>query len=401
MMDAKTIKSALEQLETERGIPKEKIVETIQEALAAAYKKDYGKKGQIIKAEFDLPSGQVKFYQIKIVVDESMLKKEDEEEAAPLEERASSNEVGREEDILEETEETRKIRFNPERHILLEEARKIKKKSEPDDELIFPLETKEDYGRIATQTAKQVIIQKLREAERDSIFSEFKGREGEIVSGLVQRIEGWNIFIDLGRATAVLPKDGQVRGEYYRLNERIKALLVSIQQEPRGAVIYLSRSHPHFVIKLFEIEVPEIINGAVEIKAVAREAGSRTKIAVLSNEEGIDPIGSTVGQKGIRVNTIISELGGEKIDIAEWSDEPAVFIANALSPAKILNVETNEKTREAVVTVAEDQLSLAIGRTGQNVRLAAKLTGWKLDIRSRAGKSVAKTNDEGEILEEE
>ncbi|KKS16137.1 MAG: NusA antitermination factor [Parcubacteria group bacterium GW2011_GWB1_41_6] len=386
MMDAKTIKSALEQLETERGIPKEKIVETIQEALAAAYKKDYGKKGQIIKAEFDLPSGQVKFYQIKIVVDESMLKKEDEEE---------------EEDILEETEETRKIRFNPERHILLEEARKIKKKSEPDDELIFPLETKEDYGRIATQTAKQVIIQKLREAERDSIFSEFKGREGEIVSGLVQRIEGWNIFIDLGRATAVLPKDGQVRGEYYRLNERIKALLVSIQQEPRGAVIYLSRSHPHFVIKLFEIEVPEIINGAVEIKAVAREAGSRTKIAVLSNEEGIDPIGSTVGQKGIRVNTIISELGGEKIDIAEWSDEPAVFIANALSPAKILNVETNEKTREAVVTVAEDQLSLAIGRTGQNVRLAAKLTGWKLDIRSRAGKSVAKTNDEGEILEEE
>ncbi|MEK9209427.1 MAG: transcription termination factor NusA [Patescibacteria group bacterium] len=394
-MDAKTMKSALEQLETERGIPKEKIMETIQEALAAAYKKDYGKKGQIIKAEFDLPSGQVKFYQIKIVVDESTLKKDDEEEAAPLEERSSLNEVER-----EETEETRKIRFNPERHILLEEARKIKKKAEPEDELVFPLEAKEDYGRIATQTAKQVIIQKLREAERESIFGEFKGKEGEIVSGLVQRIEGRNIFIDLGRATAVLPKEGQVRGEYYRLNERIKAVLVSIQQESRGAVIYLSRSHPRFVIKLFEIEVPEIANGAVEIKAVAREAGSRTKIAVFSNEEGVDPIGSSVGQKGVRVNTVISELGGEKIDIAEWSGDSAIFIANALSPAKIINVETNEKTREAIVTVAEDQLSLAIGRTGQNVRLAAKLTGWKLDIRSRAGKSVAKTNDEGEILEE-
>ncbi len=389
------MKSALEQLETERGIPKEKIMETIQEALAAAYKKDYGKKGQIIKAEFDLPSGQVKFYQIKIVVDESTLKKDDEEEAAPLEERSSLNEVER-----EETEETRKIRFNPERHILLEEARKIKKKAEPEDELVFPLEAKEDYGRIATQTAKQVIIQKLREAERESIFGEFKGKEGEIVSGLVQRIEGRNIFIDLGRATAVLPKEGQVRGEYYRLNERIKAVLVSIQQESRGAVIYLSRSHPRFVIKLFEIEVPEIANGAVEIKAVAREAGSRTKIAVFSNEEGVDPIGSSVGQKGVRVNTVISELGGEKIDIAEWSGDSAIFIANALSPAKIINVETNEKTREAIVTVAEDQLSLAIGRTGQNVRLAAKLTGWKLDIRSRAGKSVAKTNDEGEILEE-
>ena len=389
------MKSALEQLESERGIPKEKIMETIQEALAAAYKKDYGKKGQIIKAEFDLPSGQVKFYQIKIVVDESTLKKDDEEEAAPLEERSSLNEVER-----EETEETRKIRFNPERHILLEEARKIKKKAEPEDELVFPLEAKEDYGRIATQTAKQVIIQKLREAERESIFGEFKGKEGEIVSGLVQRIEGRNIFIDLGRATAVLPKEGQVRGEYYRLNERIKAVLVSIQQESRGAVIYLSRSHPRFVIKLFEIEVPEIANGAVEIKAVAREAGSRTKIAVFSNEEGVDPIGSSVGQKGVRVNTVISELGGEKIDIAEWSGDSAIFIANALSPAKIINVETNEKTREAIVTVAEDQLSLAIGRTGQNVRLAAKLTGWKLDIRSRAGKSVAKTNDEGEILEE-
>lgn len=382
-MDLKLLKSALEQIEEEKGIPKEKIIETIQDALAAAYKKDYGKKGQIVRANFDIETGATTFSQIKIAVDESMLKPENEEEA----------------EMAEEDEDNKKIKFNPEHHIIIEEARKIKKGVQPNDELVFPLETKKDYGRIASQTAKQVIIQRIREAEKESIYSEFKNNQGEIINGIVQRIENGNVFIDLGRTTAILPRDEQIRGERYRIGERAKALLFLVEDTPKGINLFLSRSHPKFIAKLFEMEVPEITNGVVEIKNLAREAGSRSKIAVVSNQEGIDPIGSCVGQKGIRVNTIISELGGEKIDIIEWSPDTAQFISNALSPAKILDIEINEKTKEAKVMVEEDQLSLAIGKSGQNVRLAAKLTGWKLDIRSREGKSMAKATEEGEIAE--
>ncbi len=379
-MDLKSLQSALEQIEAERGIPKEKIIETIQDALAAAYKKDYGKKGQIIRADFDIKTGEAIFSQVKIAVDESMLIPEDEEE--------KENET---------EEEVKKVRFNPEHHIIIEEARKIKKNIQPGEELIFPLEKKGDYGRIASQTAKQVIIQRIREAEKESVYGEFKNRQGEIISGIVQRIENGNVFIDLGRAIAILPRDEQIKGERYRTGERIKALLFLVEETPRGINLFLSRSHPKLLAKLFEIEVPEISNGIVEIKSIAREVGSRSKIAVASNQESIDPVGSCVGQKGIRVGTIISELGGEKIDIIEWSEDQAQFISNALSPAKILDVEIKEKTKEAKVMVDEDQLSLAIGRAGQNVRLAAKLTGWKLDIRSREGKTVAKANEEGEV----
>lgn len=382
-MDLKLLKSALEQIEEEKGIPKEKIIETIQDAMAAAYKKDYGKKGQIVRANFDIETGATTFSQIKIAVDESMLKPEDEEET----------------EMAEEDEDNKKIKFNPEHHIIIEEARKIKKGVQPNDELVFPLETKKDYGRIASQTAKQVIIQRIREAEKESIYSEFKNNQGEIINGIVQRIENGNVFIDLGRTTAILPRDEQIRGERYRIGERAKALLFLVEDTPKGINLFLSRSHPKFIAKLFEMEVPEITNGVVEIKNLAREAGSRSKIAVVSNQEGIDPIGSCVGQKGIRVNTIISELGGEKIDIIEWSPDTAQFISNALSPAKILDIEINEKTKEAKVMVEEDQLSLAIGKSGQNVRLAAKLTGWKLDIRSREGKSMAKATEEGKIAE--
>ncbi len=397
-MDLRAFRSALEQLEAERGIPKQKIIETIGLALAAAYKRDYGKKGQIIKAEFDAETGKTNFSQIKIVVDESMLKEEEEEESAESPEDIQagphqSESLGGEGD----ENEPRKVRFNPERHIVIEEAKKIKKGIKPGEELVFPLETKEDYGRIAAQTAKQVIIQRIREAERESIFDEFKGKQGEIISGIVQRIEGGNVFLDLGRTTAILPREEQIRGERYRLGERVKALLFLAEQGPRGINLYLSRSHPRFLIKLFEMEVPEITNGAVEIKGVAREAGSRAKIAVSSNQEGIDPVGSCVGQKGVRVGTVISELGGEKIDIIEWAEEPNVFIANSLSPAKILEVEAKPKTKEAKIMVAEDQVSLAIGKGGQNVRLAAKLTGWKMDIRSRTGESIVKATEEGEV----
>jgi len=385
-MDLKSLQSSLEQIEIERGIPKEKIIETIQDALAAAYKKDYGKKGQIIKANFNLKTGEAVFSQIKIIVDESMLKQDTEEISDVKQQGEEISDINKQ-----------KIRFNPEHHIMVEEARKIKKDAQPGEELNFPLETKKDYGRIASQTAKQVIIQKIREAEKHSIYEEFKNRQGEIVSGIVQRIENSNVFIDLGRTIAILPKDEQIKGERYRIGERVKAFLFLVEESPRGINLFLSRSHPKLLSQLFKMEVPEISSGIVEIKNVAREAGSRSKIAVASNQEGIDPVGSCVGQKGIRVNTIISELGGEKIDIIEWSNDPAKFISNAISPAKVIDVEIKEKTKEAKVIVDEDQLSLAIGKAGQNVRLAAKLTGWKLDIRSREGKSVAKATEEGEV----
>ncbi|OGF69414.1 transcription termination factor NusA [Candidatus Giovannonibacteria bacterium RIFCSPLOWO2_02_FULL_45_14] len=398
-LDLKNFQSALEEVLTERGIPREKILETIEMALAAAYKKDYGKRGQIIKAKFNSTKGKAEFYQVKIVVDESLLKEEMEDggEETPT---FAESEVG-----VPTTEgvgidgEPKKVRFNPERHIMIKEAKKIKADVNAGDELIFPLETKEEYGRIAAQTAKQVIIQRIREAERESIYTEYASKQGDIVSGLVQRIEGKNVFMDLGRATALLPKEEQVRGERYRIGERIKAYLLLAEKNPRGPGLYLSRSHPKFVSELFKTEVPEIQSGVVEVRAIAREAGLRTKIAVSSKEDGVDPVGSLVGQKGIRVGTVISELGGEKIDIIEWRENPEEFIAKSLSPAKVLEVEISPERKEAQVKVAEDQLSLAIGKAGQNVRLAAKLTGYKIDIRSRTGETVASVSEEGEEIQ--
>lgn len=402
-MDLKIIHSSLEQLAEEKGISKEKILETIEMALAAAYKKDYGKKGQIVRAAFNPESGDVSFLQIKIVVDATMIKSEEEiaeEETAraSLEHEATADaekQRVREEDEDEREEgEIHKVRFNPERHIMLDEARGMKKDIMPGDELTFPLETHVQYGRIAAQTAKQVIIQRIREAEREAVYEEFKDRQGEIVSGIVQRIEGRSVFVDLGRTIAVLPPEEQVGFERYRMGERMKTLLLAVEHGPRGTSLYLSRSHPRLVTKLFEVEVPEIATGAVEIKAVAREAGSRSKVAVVSHQDGVDPVGSCVGQKGVRVSTVIGELGGEKIDIVEWDEDPARFIANAVSPAKALDVDVFPERKEARVLAAEDQLSLAIGKGGQNVRLAAKLTGWKIDIRSQAEESVAVSVDE-------
>jgi len=383
-MDLKALQAALQQLETEKGVSKDKIIATIEDALSAAYKKDFGKKSQIVHAKFNPESGEMSFVQAKYVVDESMLKTEDD-----------TGDENEEEEVKEG--EIKKIRFNPEHHIMLEEAKKIKKNAKAGDEITFPLETKENFGMIAAQTAKQVIIQRIREAEKESIYGEFKKRQGEIISGIVQRMEGGNVFVDLGRATAILPREEQIRGERYRIGERTRALLFLVEETHRGINLFLSRSHPKFIAKLFEIEIPEVSSGAVEIKNIAREAGSRSKIAVVSKQEGIDPVGSCVGQKGVRISTIISELGGEKIDIIEWSDNPEELIGNALSPAKILEVKANEKTREAEVTVDEDQLSLAIGKMGQNVRLAAKITGWKIDIKSKAGEVVAQANEEGEV----
>ncbi|MEK9175239.1 MAG: transcription termination factor NusA [Patescibacteria group bacterium] len=402
MLDIKNFGMALDQLADEKGISKEKIVETIEMALAAAYKKDYGEKPQIIRAKFDLATGKAEFWQVKTVVDDTIIKSEEEiatEEAA----RALGNQTQdqhsqdyAEEEILDGST-IKKVRFNPERHIMINDAKKIKKDTVVGDELTFPLETKDDYGRIAAQTAKQVILQRLREAERDALYEEFASKEGEVVSAIVQRAEGKMVFLDIGRGTGVLPFDEQVRGERYRIGERIKVLVLRVDKGTRGPGIYLSRSHPQLVSKMFEIEVPEIASGVVEIKSVAREAGSRTKIAVSSHQEGVDPVGSCVGQKGTRVTTVISELGGEKIDIIPWNENLKDFIGTSLSPAKALDVEINEQARNARVTVAEDQLSLAIGRGGQNVRLAAKLTGYKIDIQSRTGETVAEATTEGEV----
>ena len=391
--------SAIAQICEEKGISKEKVVEAIESALAAAYKKDYGKRGQHIRAEFDEVTGGANFYLVKEVVDETIRvfeteeDKEKKEEGKPEESTAKDKKeekpipakatADKEEKISESESKEEQIkipRYNPERDLTLEEARKIKPDAKVGDIIETKLEEKSDYGRVAAQTAKQVIIQKIREAERDAMYDEYKQKEGEIVSGIVQRIEGRNIFVDLGKSVGVLFPSEQVENERYRIGQRLKVYVMKVEADPKGPGILLSRSHPALVHKLFEIEVPEIFAGTVEIRAMAREAGSRTKIAVTSNEEGVDPIGSCVGQKGTRVQAVIDELGGEKIDIIEWNDDVAKFISNALSPAKVLGVKIFESKKEARVAVPSDQLSLAIGKQGQNVRLAAKLTGWKIDV---------------------
>ena len=369
MIDLKVIHSVLTQLEEERGIPKDKIIEAIELALATAYKKEYGKKGQIVRATFDINSGKTEMFQVKIVVDETSVVMTEEEWEEESKKEIAEGEVEKE-------------LYNPEHHILIADARRIKKDVTLGEEMIFPLEGQEDYGRIAAQTAKQVIMQKIREAEKVSVMNEYGKREGEIVSGTVQRIERGNIFVDMGRATGLLPYEEQIPGERFGQGERIRAYLFRVEESGKGVFLRLSRSHPKFLEKLFETETPEITNGTVVVKSVAREAGSRTKIAVASTDSHIDPVGSMVGQRGVRVSTVMSELGGEKIDIIEWSEDPKKFIEDSLSPAKVLSVTLNEAEKQASIVVSEDQQSLAIGKGGQNVRLAAKLTGWKIDIQS-------------------
>jgi len=367
LFDLKVINSVLGELEEDRGIPRAKVISAIEMALAAAYKKEYGKRGQIVRAIFNEALGDVEFKQIKIVVDGSLVRQEDEEEV----------------------EGDERTRFNPEHHIMIDDARRIKKGVELDDEIDFPLEPQEDFGRIAAQTAKQVIMQKIREAEKISIIEEFGEYEGQIVSGHVQRFERGNLYVDLGRATGILPYEEQIPGERYRQGERIRALLYKVDESPRGTFLKLSRAHPQFLVRLFEVESPELASGTIEIKEVAREAGSRSKLAVVTHDDHIDPVGSLVGQRGVRVSTVTSELGGEKIDIIEWSEDTREFIERALSPAEVLSVEVSEEEKRASVEVAADQQSLAIGRGGQNVRLAAKLTGWGIDIKSAEGDALA------------
>lgn len=360
-IDLKTLSQAILQIAEEKKIDREKIVEVIEAALGAAYKKEYGQKEEKYKAKFDQETGKANFFLVKKVVDESMILKEGEEET-------------------EGTEgEIRKVKFNPARHIMLDEAIKIKKDVEPGEEIEFPVPRPEKFGRIAAQTAKQVLIQKMREAEKEAILKEYNQKKGEVISGIIQRKEGDKVFVDIGDTVAVLEKEDQIPGEFYKIGARMRFYCIDVKETPRGPEVKISRSHPKFLSQLFKIEVPEISSGIIEIKSIAREAGSRSKIAVATKEEGIDPVGSCVGQRGTRVNAVMQELGREKIDIVPWDEKPEKFIENALSPADV--VEVKIKKDKAEVKVPEDHISLAIGRDGQNVRLASELTGWKIDVK--------------------
>lgn len=381
------ITSAIKQICEEKNLSYEAVIATIESALAAAYRKDYGEKNQNIKVEFNPDAGTSKVFDIKTVV-------EDLPEELEMEEGVEGAVAVKEESTSETTEEGEEVkRFNSKTEIQISEAKKIKKSYKIGDEIKTDLPVPEEYGRMAAQTAKQVIIQRLREAERDMIFEEFKDKEHEVITGIVQRREGRVVLVDLGKAIGIILPEDQIKTERYNSGERIKVYVREVKITPKGPEILLSRTSEEILRKIFYLEIPEISNGLIEIKAVAREAGNRSKVAVQAESDNIDPIGSCVGQRGSRIQTIISELGGEKIDIINYEDEPAKFIANALAPAKVNDVELNENERIALVKVDDSQLSLAIGNGGQNVRLAARLTGWKIDI---AG---AKSNKKEEIEE--
>ncbi len=335
---------ALDQIEEEKGISKDVIVEAIEAALLSAYKKNFGATAQNMRIEMDRESGEMRAYQVRTVVEEV---------------------------------------DDPTLQIALSQVREWDPTAQV-GEMVEVEVTPRDFGRIAAQTAKQVVVQRLREAERELVYKEFRDREGDIVTGIVQRIERKNVFLDLGRIEAVLPPPEQIPREGYRQGERVKAYVVEVRQGTRGPQIVVSRTHPGLLKRLFEIEVPEVYEGIVEIKAIAREAGTRSKIAVASRDRNVDAVGACVGPKGSRVQAIVDELRGEKIDIVAWAPDVAQFAAAALSPAKVVRVEIDEATKTALVIVPDHQLSLAIGREGQNARLAAKLTGWRIDIKSES-----------------
>ncbi len=382
-MDLKAFASAISQIAAEKEIPEDKILDIVEQAIATAYKKEYGEKGDLIEADFNPKTGEVKFWEVKKVVDEDMILTDEELEMLKKGEMEDAGD---------------KVRFNPKRHIMVEDA----PDSEVGDELKELLETKEDFGRIAAQTAKQVVLQKVKETERNLTYEEYKEKEGDVISGVIQRVEGRKILVDIGKILGVLTREEQIPGEYYKTGQRYKMYVLKVEKSSKGPTVYLSRSFPKLVSKLFELEVPEISTGVVEIKAIAREAGSRSKVAVHSEEEGVDPVGTAVGQRGTRVGAVISELGGEKIDIIEWNEDEKNFIANALSPANVHQVEITEE-KKAIATVSDDELSLAIGKDGQNVRLAANLTGWKIDVKSlgKSDEDEEKETESDESDEEE
>ena len=387
------ISNAIKLICDEKNLSVDAVVGAIEAALAAAYRKEFGDKNQNVKVVFNADNAQTAVFDVKTVVEDVDLEQQEKQ----LEEQREKREAGEE---IPEEELIRK--FNPRTDIMLSEALELRDDYKIGDVIETKLEVPEEYGRMAAQTAKQVIVQRLREAERDHIFNDYKDKEGELVLGTIQRKEGRRFIVDMGQATGILPPEEQIRIEGYNIGTRLNFFIVKVHMGNKGPEIILSRTHPEIVRELFATEVPEIAAGTVEIKSIAREAGSRSKIAVIATEDNIDPVGSCVGQKGSRVQTVINELGGEKIDIIEWSEDVKTFISNALSPANIIGIETNEENQSAFVKVEDDQLSLAIGKSGQNARLAAKLTGWKIDIISNSNpKKDTKTNDTEEEVKDE
>ncbi len=346
---------AITQLSAEKNLPKDVVLGAVEAALVSAYKKDSFSSNQNIAVKINPNTGNVEVWAEKTVVD----KVED-----------------------------------PVTEITLREAKKLKKDVKLGEALMIE-STPANAGRIAAQTAKQVILQRLHEAEHSAIFEEYADKEGEVVSGVIQRFEAGQAFIELGRTEAVLPPAEQVRTERYRVGQHLKVVLLQVARTTKGPRVIVSRSHPELLRRLFELEVPEVYNGTVEIKSIAREAGFRSKIAVAAKQEGIDPVGCCVGLRGIRIQNIVSELNGEKIDVVMWSSDPATFIANALSPAHIVGVQLNNEEQVATVIVPDKQLSLAIGKEGQNARLAAKLTGWRIDIKSATAAEAEKIKEAG------
>ena len=362
-IDNKELILALEELEKEKGMDKEYLLEAIETALVTAYKRNFDSL-ENVKVEMDRQTGATHLYAIKKVVE----KVED-----------------------------------PETEIELKEAQKINPDYNVDDEINIEIVPR-DFGRIAAQTAKQVIIQKLREAEREIVYNEFEERKGEIVSGLIQTADGNIVVMDLGKLEGVLPKKEQIPTETYRVNDKIKGYIVKVEKGQKGAPqVMVSRSHPDFVRKLLEFEIPEIYEGVIEIKSVSRDPGYRSKVAVYSPDPNIDPVGSCVGQKGVRIQNVINELNGEKIDVIEWNEDPSIYIAASLLPAQILAVDIKPENKFAQVIVPDDQLSLAIGKSGQNARLAARLTDWKIDIKSETQfrELLSKAQEESEDVEEQ
>ena len=343
-IESKELIMAIEELEKERGINKEYLLESLEAALVTAYKRNFD-SAENVKVTMDTETGDIRVFSLKEVVEEV------------------------EDDMLQ---------------ISLEDARKEDKNANIGDTIELEIIPR-NFGRIAAQTAKQVIVQKIREAERNMVYTEYNDRKGEIVSGIVQKSDGGTVVLDLGKLEGIMLVKDQIPTETYKVNDKIRAYVVNVEKGLKGAPqVLVSRSHPDFVRKLFEFEIPEIYEGLIEIKSVARDAGSRSKVAVYSTNENIDPVGSCVGQKGIRIQNIINELKGEKIDVIEWDEDPAVFISAALLPAQVMAVDIKEEEKFAQVIVPDDQLSLAIGKSGQNARLAAKLTNWKIDIKSES-----------------
>ncbi|MFH0891589.1 MAG: transcription termination factor NusA [Candidatus Falkowbacteria bacterium] len=397
--------NAIKQVCEEKGLSYDAVITTIESALAAAYRKDFGQKNQNIKVEFNEEIAKSKVYDVKTVVEDMPEEPEPSAEEADGEAEPKKDDAAK--DPEEKTENVEAVpeeevrKFNPKTEIQLTDAKLLKKTAKVGDEIKTRLEVPESYGRMAAQTAKQVIIQRLREAEREMVFNDFKEKEHEVVSGVVQRREGKIVLVDLGKSVGIIPPEEQIPGEIYRPGERVKVYVKEVGLRPKGPEIILSRTSEEILRKVFYLEIPEISNSLIELKGVAREAGFRSKVAVWTDSDNVDPIGSCVGQRGARIQTIISELGGEKVDIIEYDDDPIKYIANALSPAKIVSIDLNEKERKATVSVAADQLSLAIGKGGQNARLAAKLTGWKIDITESKTKKKETAPEAGEEVKAE